>query len=310
MYVSQKKKLWVVKQDATRARDKYNKAMSQLEQSRTATDIQRTEFQQHLNKVTLEQDEAVARALLMDNDDIDFNNNDILKKAKTTVYDKIKVAAPGSSEETIASLKTMQQMQKSHTAIAKKKIVEMEKEKKLIDERVKQLVRRLVEKDSKVKKLEETITYLKGELSYSKNKAKKKLSPPGTRHDSHKNADSTSPSNIHVDDKSSEEKLGESYDMIGLEEITGAMFASNNKSLPPSPPVATVTENKSASKGQKHKNTMWSGSRLTNQRRHNGHDKKQRLNRQQIESWKKNKNQMIIQLSLKRDGLVCMKKQK
>ena len=154
MYVSQKKKLWVVKQDATRARDKYNKAMSQLEQSRTATDIQRTEFQQHLNKVTLEQDEAVARALLMDNDDIDFNNNDILK-AKTTVYDNIKVAAPGSSEETIASLKTMQQMQKSHTAIAKKKIVEMEKEKKLIDERVKQLVRRLVEKDSKVKKLEE-----------------------------------------------------------------------------------------------------------------------------------------------------------
>ena len=263
MYVSQKKKLWVVKQDATRARDKYNKAMSQLEQSRTATDIQRTEFQQHLNKVTLEQDEAVARALLMDNDDIDFNNNDILK-AKTAVYDNIKVAAPGSSEETIASLKTMQQMQKSHTAIAKKKIVEMEKEKKLIDERVKQLVRRLVEKDSKVKKLEETITYLKGELSYSKNKAKKKLSPPGTRHDSHKNADSTSPSNIHVDDKSSEEKLGESYDMIGLEEITGAMFASNNKSLPPSPPVATVTENKSAKVNiKKHKNTMWSGSRLT-----------------------------------------------
>merc|ERR1712185_457448 len=118
--------------------------------------------------------------------------------------------------------------------------------------------------DSKVKKLEETIAYLKGELSYSKNKAKKKLSPPGTRHDSHKNADSTSPSNIHVDDKSSEEKLGESYDMIGLEEITGAMFASNNKSLPPSPPVATVTENKSAKVNiKKHKNTMWSGSRLT-----------------------------------------------
>ena len=65
------------------------------------------------------------------------------------MFKNIHVAAPGSSEETIASLKTMQQMQKSHTEIAKKKIVVMEKERKIIDERVKQLVRRLVEKDSK-----------------------------------------------------------------------------------------------------------------------------------------------------------------
>ena len=149
----------------------------------------------------------------MDNDEDE--DNDMEKN----IYKNIKVAAPGSSEETIASLKIMQQMQKSHTALAKKKIAEMEQEKKLTDERVKQLVRRLVEKDSKLKKQEETISYLKSELDYVRKdnyigrlgqvilKTLQPLLKMGNR-------------------QSDGEKLGDRYDMIGLDEITGAIFAA------------------------------------------------------------------------------------
>ena len=249
MYLSQKKKLWFVRQDATIAREKYNEAVSELEQSRTATDIQRTEFSRTLNKVTLKQDEAVARALLIDNDD------DESSEQEKNIHKNIKVAAPGSSEETIASLKIMQQMQKSHTTLAKKKIAEMEREKKLTDERVKQLVRRLVEKDSKLKKQEETISYLKGELDYSKRKNEESISTSLVQ-DGIEKSPATS-KNVEIGD-SGGKKVGDNYDMIGLDEITGAMFAASK-----SPEIQDSLLQEPVAQLKKHKKTMWSGSRLT-----------------------------------------------
>ena len=162
-----------------------------------------------------------ARALLMDNDEDESNEQE------KDIHKNIKVAAPGSSEETIASLKIMQQMQKSHTALAKKKIAEMEQEKKLTDERVKQLVRRLVEKDSKLKKQEETISYLKGELDYSKQKNEQSISTSLVQSGIQKSPSATSKNGRNRQSDGGKTD-GDNYDMIGLDEITGAIFASKN----------------------------------------------------------------------------------
>jgi hypothetical protein len=231
LYVAQAKETVVAKKRINKLKENLNGAAAEIEQSKTAKEMQRTEFQQQLDKINREQQK---KHFSMQGSVIEHGSLAMVEAPKASESKQIE-----AMKNELGSLRTMNTVHVSQMKDMKERVQTILGEKQVLTERVTQLWREIAKKEADEKSKDQHISWLEFCVQGQEEKRKKgkTASPP------------PAPSQPPPPPPPPEENAENSIGLPSLDEAADAIVSSNPKK-------------QNGGLRTKHKSAMWS-SRLS-----------------------------------------------